>query len=156
MEHRFHDERERRQSTNKRNEGHGNTVSMRLIRVDTRYWHALGERYYLLILWRQLLRLAAIAGQCFGSISKVFNALIIVLPKVISGAPLGLLCGSQEDSRRLGKRSKGMRLTCPSHRSWRRAMYLSIESKPSSVSISLVGIWYIRDWASVMWLVTHS
>ena len=34
MEHRF-DERERRQSTNKRNGGHGNTVSMRLIRVDT-------------------------------------------------------------------------------------------------------------------------
>jgi hypothetical protein len=36
-------------------------------------------------------------------------------------------------------------------------MYLSIESKPSSVSISLVGIWYIRDWASVMWLIvlTH-
>ena len=91
LEHRFHEERERRQSTNKRNEGHGNTVSMRLIRVDTRYWHALGERYYLLILWRQLLRLAAIAGQCFGSILKVFNALIIVLPKVISGAPLGLL-----------------------------------------------------------------
>ena len=69
-------------------------------------WHALGERYYLLILWRQLLRLAAIAGQCFGSILKVFNALIIVLPKVISGAPLGLLCGSQEDSRRLHTQHK--------------------------------------------------
>ena len=33
---------------------------------------------HLLILWRQLVRLAATAGQCFGSISKVFSALIIV------------------------------------------------------------------------------
>ncbi len=31
------------------------------------------------------MRLAAIAGQCFGSISKVFIAVIIALPKVISG-----------------------------------------------------------------------
>ena len=46
---------------------------------------------HLLIIWRQLVRMAAIAGQCFGSISKVFRALIIVLPKFISGAPLGLL-----------------------------------------------------------------
>ena len=80
---------------------------MRLMRVDTGYRHALGDRYkyHLLILWRQLVRLAAIAGKCFGSISKVFSALIIVSPKVISGAPLGLLQGSQEESKRRGKRS---------------------------------------------------
>ena len=38
---------------------------MRLMRVDTGYRHALGDRYkyHLLILWRQLVRLAAIAGQ---------------------------------------------------------------------------------------------
>jgi len=39
--------------------------------------------------------IGAIGSHCrpvrFGSISKVFSALIIVLPKVISGAPLGLL-----------------------------------------------------------------
>ena len=39
LEHSFHEERERRhrQSTHKRNGGHGNTVSMRLIRVTCRY-----------------------------------------------------------------------------------------------------------------------
>ena len=43
--------------------------------------------YHLVILWRQLVRLAAIAGQCFGSPPKGFGALIIVLPKVISRLP---------------------------------------------------------------------
>ena len=80
--------------------GHGNskhsysfnaTMAMRMpnavididtyIRVDTILvgiaTRLIGERYHLLILWvwRQLVRLAAIAGQCFGSISKRFSVL---------------------------------------------------------------------------------
>ena len=34
LEHRFHEKRARKQSINKRNGGHGNKVSVRLIRVD--------------------------------------------------------------------------------------------------------------------------
>ena len=95
---------------------------MRLMRVDTGYRHALGDRYkyHLLILWRQLVRLAAIAGKCFGSISKVFSALIIGLPRVSPGHPVASVscrvAKTQEESKRHGKRSNGMRLTCPSHR----------------------------------------
>ena len=69
---------------------------MRLIRVDTGYRHALGDRYHLLILclryganwydWQPLqasaLRIDIKGFQCFDR---------MVLPKVISGAPLDLL-----------------------------------------------------------------
>ena len=43
--------------------------------------------------------------------------------------------GSHEESMRLGRRSKGIWLMCPSHRNWCRAMYLFIESKPNSFSV---------------------
>lgn len=60
----------------------------------------LRDGYHLIMLCL-FVRLAEIAGQRFGSISiKVLSSLIIliVLPKVVSGAPLGLLLGSQEES----------------------------------------------------------
>ena len=87
---------------------------MRLIRVDTRYWHALGEieMYHLLILWRQLVRLQASAWSI--SKVKVFSALIIVLPKVISGAPLAVSCREAKKRANVwASDERAWRLTCP-------------------------------------------
>ena len=134
---------------------------MRLIRVDTGYRHALGDRYHLLILclcyganwydWQPLQ--ASSALDRYQRFSVLWS---LSYRRSSPGHPL-VSCREAKkianvwanDQRACGWHVQaiaidGGRCICPL-------------TKPSSVSISLVGIWYIRDWASVMWLIvlTH-
>ena len=80
----LHEEREMGHYTKREMGGTWEQFSKWLTRVERDTPKERRDGYHL-ILWCQLVRLAAIAGQCFGSISKVFIAVIIALPKVISG-----------------------------------------------------------------------
>jgi len=85
-------------------------------------------------------RSAASSDQFGGGLmSKNAIASFIVLPWVIFAAPLHLEKGSHDDSMHLGRRSKGMRLTCPSHRidvgqCWSVILIVNRIYKPNSFS----------------------
>ena len=88
---------------------------------------------------RHALRSAASSCHRAVSIWNLSMALKMERPYVIDGAPAGRGCGTHDESMRRGKRIPwSMRLTCPVHRSCRRAISMSMDSRPSRCPSSCV------------------
>ena len=151
LEHRFHEERERiRQSSNKRNGGHGNKVSMQFDTVDI-YWVLTRLRRNVSFIIGPMTPIGAIQASASDRYQRFSVLWSLSSRRSSPGHPL-VSCREAKKRANVGANEQR---ACGWHASKLSQLMAGdvFVHWASSVSISLVGIWYILDWARVVWLI---